>query len=82
MNLKKHVITLFPILWLFFFLVDFLSGMTGESVIFQKWESCRAIARGMKSVRRFSVFALIMMNVFLVYRWIGAAKGCRETKGA
>lgn len=82
MSFKKIFVTMFPVFWLIFFLADLFARMTARSTVFRKWQPFIAVGRGIRKVKGLSVFALIMMNLFLMYRWIGAAEGCGGTKGA
>jgi hypothetical protein len=71
MNLKKTIVALVPLLWVFFYIIDFISRMTSGAVVFRRWQPFILIARGVQSIKRLSVFALIILNVFLVWNWMG-----------
>jgi hypothetical protein len=73
MNIKKATVTLFPILWLFLFIADFIARtMTGATAL-RKLRPYAAAIRGVRSAKRLSAFVLIIMNIFLLWHWMSAA---------
>jgi hypothetical protein len=76
MSLKKIFITAFPVAWLLFFVADLAARMTAGPRVFRKMQPFIAAGRGIRKVKRLCAFALILMNVFLAWRWIGSSKGC------
>ena len=80
MDLKKIFISLFPVLWVAFFAADFAARMTAGPRFFRKVQPFAAAGRCIRKVKRISAFALILMNVFLAWRWMGASKGWRKPK--
>ena len=76
MNMKKTFMMVFPALWLAFFLADLAARATAGPRVFRKVQPFVAAGRGIRKVKRLCVFALILMNAFLAWRWMGASKGC------
>jgi hypothetical protein len=76
MTMKKIFLSVFPVLWLAFFIADLAARMTAGPRVFRKFQPFIAVSRGIRKVKGLSVFALILMNVFLAWRWIGSSKGC------
>ncbi len=70
MNLKKTMTTAMPLLWVFFLSIDFLTRMLSGITVLRKLRPFVVMTRGVQNVKRLSVFALIIMNVFLAWNWI------------
>jgi hypothetical protein len=78
MNIKKTTLTVFPLLWLFFFVADFIARTMAGATALRKLRPYAAAIRGVRSAKRLSAFILIIMNVFLLWNWIGATKNKQE----
>jgi len=80
MNIQKTTIGLFPLLWLFFFIADFIARGMAAATTLRKWRPYAATLRGVRNAKRLSAFVLIIMNIFLMWYWICAAKSNHPAK--
>jgi hypothetical protein len=78
MTLKNTTTTLLPLLWLFFLVIDFITRILTGITVFRRWQPFVLIARGVQSIKRLSLFALIIMNVFLAWNFINHTPKARE----
>ena len=80
MNLKKIVISALSIVWLVFYVLDFMTKLVAGISFFRKWRPFVIIKRSIQNVKRLFVFALFILNVFLVVKWIDYTNPAKPDK--